>query len=275
MSITFQAGYFDWQGAVDNDGKFTSASVPWFCFGTDDEEEALAAAVDETPDEFNGLPRTSIEFADRINENACKLLVQYAGANGGGSTSDEAAESISFDTTGGTQHITQSLLTKGRYPTGGGSGDAPDLGGAIGYDGEQVNGVDIAMPNLSFSLSRIVAAREITTPFRLALAAITGKVNSAVWKGYAAGEIIFLGAAGGGRIDQPIEITYRFAHSQNRDSFTVGEISVPGKLGWEYMWVRYADKKDTGTNSIVRKPVAVYIEQVYETADFAALGLGR
>jgi len=275
MSIVFHEGYFDWQGAVDTDGKFTSADVPWFVFGTDDEEEALAAAVEGTPDEFNDLPRTSIEFAERINENACKILVHYAGANEGAATDQETAESISFDTGGGTQHITQSLSTRGRYPAGEGSTGAPDLAGAIGYDGEQVNGVDIVMPNLSFSLARIVAAREITTAFRLALAALTGKVNSATWKGYAAGEILFLGAAGSGRIDQPIEITYKFAHSPNRADFTVGEITVTEKLGWDYMWVRYEDEVDGDKKAVVRKPAAVYIEQVYEAADFAALGLGR
>ena len=46
------------------------------------------------------------------------------------------------------------------------------------------------------------------------------------------------------------------------------------KKGWEYMWVRYADSEDAAAKAIVKKPVAVYIERVYEEGNFAALGIG-
>lgn len=271
MSLTFSELYYDWDGAIDTDGRYTSASVHWLVLGTDDETAALAAAVDETPAEFQGLARQSIEFDSRVNETACKVVVNYGGASGGSPAGGEAAESISFDTAGGSQHVTQSLSTRGRYP----ADYAPDLKGAIGYDGEQVAGVDIVMPALSFTLARIVAAGEITTPFRLALSNLTGKVNDSAWKGYNAGELLFMGAAGSGRVDQPIEITYRFAYSPTRTAFMVGDIPVAEKRGWDYMWVRYEDAVDTAQKARVRKPAFVYIEQVYEAANFAALGLGR
>ena len=40
------------------------------------------------------------------------------------------------------------------------------------------------------------------------------------------------------------------------------------------MWVRYADSEDAGANAIVKKPVAVYVEKVYEEGNFAGLGIG-
>lgn len=42
-------------------------------------------------------------------------------------------------------------------------------------------------------------------------------------------------------------------------------------MGWEYMWVRYTDSEDAA-KAIVKKPVAVYVEQVYEYGDSCLLG---
>ena len=44
------------------------------------------------------------------------------------------------------------------------------------------------------------------------------------------------------------------------------------KKGWEYVWVRYADAEDQDV--LVKQPIAVYVERVYEEGDFAALGIG-
>jgi len=38
--------------------------------------------------------------------------------------------------------------------------------------------------------------------------------------------------------------------------------------------VRYADAEDAAAKAIVRKPVAAYIEKVYEQGDFSGLGIG-
>lgn len=76
--------------------------------------------------------------------------------------------------------------------------------------------------------------------------------------------------------DNPCEAqtTFRFAASKNKTTFTVGGIVVPAKKGWEYMWVMYADRDDDTAKRIVKLPIGVYIEQVYELADFAGLGIG-
>ena len=44
------------------------------------------------------------------------------------------------------------------------------------------------------------------------------------------------------------------------------------KRGWEYLWVRYADAEDEGV--LVKRPAAVYVEQVCGYADFRQLAIG-
>ena len=152
-------------------------------------------------------------------------------------------------------HLNQSLKTDGRYPN-----SAPDFGGAIEVDNEgNVNGVDVTMPVLNFTETHTMAGTRVSTS-------------------YSAGEVLFLGASGTKRSRKataPWEITYRFAVSPNKAGFRVGDIQVNRKCGWDYLWVRYADKVAEGGRNVVKKPVAAYVEQVYPEGDFGNLGLGN
>ena len=40
------------------------------------------------------------------------------------------------------------------------------------------------------------------------------------------------------------------------------------------MWVRYEDAEDAAARAIVKKPVAAYVEKVYEEGNFGLLGIG-
>ena len=55
---------------------------------------------------------------------------------------------------------------------------------------------------------------------------------------------------------------------------SVGPITGISKKGWEYLWVRYAEVEDESAQVLVKRPVAAYVEKVYDSANFAALGIG-
>ena len=173
---------------------------------------------------------------------------------------------------GGTQHITQSLQTVGSYAPPG--KQAPDFKGAIGVTHDSVEGVDITIPVYNFSETHYIATAAVTGAYKAALFNLTGKVNDGAFRGFAIGEVLFLGASGSKRGEDDWEITFRFAASPNVTGLTIGDITGIDKKGWEYMWVRYADAEDAAAKAIVKKPVAVYVEKVYETGDFAGLGIG-
>jgi len=80
-----------------------------------------------------------------------------------------------------------------------------------------------------------------------------------------------LGAAGTRRSGDDWEIQFRFAASPNRETFSVGDISVALVRGWEYMWVEYTKISDGGL--ILSVPGAVHIEVIYAEADFADIGI--
>lgn len=129
------------------------------------------------------------------------------------------------------------------------------------------------MPVYNFSETHYLDDWLVTDAYKAILFALTGKVNAAPWHGFAAGEVLFLGASGSKRSNGDWEITFRFAASPNVSGLTVGSITGISKEGWHYMWVRYADTEDAGSKSVVKKPVAVYIERVYDYGDFSLLGI--
>ena len=182
------------------------------------------------------------------------------------------AERVGYGASGrsGGQIIPGYACGMGKLATQLGPGDAKRL-----WD-YSVEGVDITVPVFQFSETHYFTNDEVTPAYKGTLFSLTGKVNAGAFKGFQAGEVLFLGASGARRGTDPDddwEITFRFAASPNASGISVGDISGISKRGWEYLWVRYADQEDTGSHAIVKRPVAAYVERVYDEGSFAGLGI--
>jgi hypothetical protein len=252
-------------------GDRPTAVMKYLVKGTSDEQAALTALAAGSPGAYNGLARTNWNVSPiGDGSDAWEGAVNYALVS---SAPRQVGQSTySFDTAGGTQHITQAKQHVATYTRGGAT--APDLEGAIGYDGQDVQGVDITVPVYNFSETHYLAAESVTDAYKAALFALTGKVNNATFRGFAAGEVLFLGASGTQRQgDNAWEITFRFAASPNVTNLTIGGSSGIAKKGWEYLWVQYEDHADTGAKAILKRPRFVFVERVYDEAGFSAMGI--
>lgn len=256
-----------------NTGDNASVEMLYILTGTSDDVTAKNLISSSTPTSHNGLTRQSIQIEPEWVDSTAGDGRWLATVRYGVKPPAEVGESsFAFDTSGGTQHVTQSIATVNRYAAPGKT--APDFGGAIGVTHDNVEGVDINVPVYAFSETHYLADSFVTPTYRGTLFSLTGKVNNGSFNGCAAGECLFLGASGSKRGTDDWEITYRFAASPNRTGISVGGIGGISKKGWEYMWVRYADSEDAAAKAIVKKPVAVYIDRVYEEGKFALLGIG-
>ena len=275
--VRVEEAYTERDETIDAKGNVTEVEIPYLVFNVADESAALAAARPRVKS-VAGMILESIEVVERINATTWKVKAVYEVDDGGESpetdTGDEDATLFAFDTGGGTKHLNQSLKTDGRYPN-----NAPDFAGAIEVDNEgNVNGVDVTMPVLNFTETHTLSGSRVSTSYKKTLASLTGTVNRSGFRGFSAGDVLFLGASGTKRSKKssaPWEITYRFAVSPNRAGFKVGDIQVTRKYGWDYLWVRYADKVAEGGKNVVKKPVGVYVEMVYPEGDFGNLGIGN
>jgi hypothetical protein len=233
--------------------------------GTTSDATVRATVESTIPAIYAGLVFQDYHIAPQ-GDGVWEVSVRY----GKTEPKDTGDSSFSFDTGGGTTHITQSLQTINKYAPAGKV--APDFKGAIGVTHDSVEGTDVTIPVYSFTETHYISIGLVTGAYKATLFGLTGRVNNGGFKGFAAGEVLFLGASGAQRGEDDWEITYRFAASPNVSGLAIGDITGINKKGWEYLWVRYADAEDQKV--LVKQPIAVYVEKVYEDGNFAGLGIG-
>jgi len=236
MAIAFEEAFrddaFKMVGGYD-----PSATIPWIATATqgETEEQVIDAALAPTspiPAAFGILTLRSVEHSEVLHTtgagvpDAWKLLAQY----------DYISTDYEFETVGGQQHITSSISTVNRY----GPSASSQLGGTIGWDGNDVQGCDIISPVYNFSETHRFSDLVVTPAYKATLFRLTGKVNSDTFRGFQPGEVLFLGASGRRVASNMWEIGYRFSslpnHSaENGNLITIGDITGIAKKGWEYL----------------------------------------
>ena len=199
----------------------------------------------------------------------------------------------SFDTTGGTQTITQSRGGAAGERVYGPAGELvgqniPTMYGAVNVDDRNVNGVDIVIPQFTWTESYDVPSSYVTNAYVRTVHLLTGTVNAASFRGFSKGEVLFAGMTGSQewdaqRGDGPWSLSYKFIGSPSRgnEAFgaslppeAIGDITSYNKGGHDFLWVKYASQDDQNNNIVIRKPLFVYVNKVYPDGDFSKIGIG-
>jgi len=260
-----------WNSPEKQTGSTYTAQLVYVIRGTIDEDEAWQALAD-------GSPTTVATGAKTLKRNSLKVqplgLDSWRGTSTYGLvafTPNEVGDSVyGFTIGGGTEHVAQSRSTVAAYaPTG---QSPPDFDGAINFDGENVNGVDIRAGGGGFTETHYMSNTQVTDAYKRIVARLYAHMNASPFKGHDRGEVLFDGAQGTRRGDDDWEVTFKFIVSKTRRNYDVGSIRVAEKLGWDYLWVYYL--RSVSENVIVKQPRAIYVERVYEFGDFASLGIG-
>jgi hypothetical protein len=251
----------------------------WTVDGTSSDTDARAQVVAAAPTSITVgtrvLQRESVEV-DEVGNSLWLGIVTYTRKE---SAPRESGQSFfSFETRGGSQRITTSLETIQSYaPTG---ETAPVFGGLINVNGDTAEGIDIPVPVFAFNVTRYRSSADAT--FIGNLYALTATVNNGTFSvsttdsasvSFNAGEVLFLGASGSKRGDEPWEISYAFAASPNVTGLAIGDITGIAKKGWEYLWTYYRATEDTGSKLLVQKPIAAFVERTFRSGNFANLDL--
>jgi hypothetical protein len=157
---------------------------------------------------------------DYLGDKCWKVTIQYEKA-GADDPSDNNPQPLrrtrQFDTSGGTAHITQGWQETAYAPAG---ATATDRKGAINVNGDRVDGVDIVEPALSWTETYDVPSAYVTSAYIKTAASLTGTVNDAAFRTFAAGEVLFLGLSGSQEADAqkgngPWSLSYKFVASPN------------------------------------------------------------
>lgn len=183
---------------------------------------------------------------------------------------------FSVDTTGGTHDLKQAIeeVWRGERSS---TNPAPDLAGAIGYDGKEVKGVSVPVPLLRFTITAYYPPETITDEWWKEVSRATGKTNSEPWLCFGDCELLFMGGRGDGDFPtlagprtKPIAVQLLFDASENIDEpFMVGDIEVPSKKGWHHLDVKYEEVEDAGVVFMTAVHARVY--KIFKEVEFAAI----
>lgn len=234
--------------------------------GEQDDATVRNYVWNNTPTTVTGLTGTLYRKNINIRPdgwNQYIVEVSYGGLNV--TTIPQNSYTFNFDTTGGTVNVKVAKAHVQSYPT---AGDPHK--GVIGVQQDGgVDGADIIIPKLKFTLAFKYPAGVITVSFIKSLAAVTGTTNAYRFLGFDPGELLFLGATGSDGTAQEMEVSFAFEASQNATGLTIGGITGIAKGGHEYGWAEFGDVVDSGKAAV--NATAVHIERVYNSADWASV----
>ena len=274
MAVKVELSYAEHPKAIDKKGNYTSIEVQYLVFGVTTEEEALTAVHGKAPAESKGLPLDSIEIDTRETNDTFRVNAIYreeevdVGDSGG--DDDDETPTESFDCGGGTKHLLYSFGQKKVY------GDK-DAGGAIGWNGKsgddcEIAGVDVPTAQLRETYTKPMRVSKLTTAFKRKVAGLVGKVNSGSFKGWNAGEVMFLGMSYStpAKKAKKVTVTFNFAIQPNESGVRIAGKSVT-KKGFEYVWAISKTVASSGSPKL--EVEGIYVDQVCEYASFSGLGL--
>lgn len=249
-------------------------------------DEICALVLAEAPLSLGGRTKRSAA-AKRESYTIWNVTLTYEPGTSESEEENNKAPGTSvyaFEIGGKTETIYQSLQTW-RGPE---ESPPPNHYGAINVDGKgNVKGVDVYVPSYAFSETHQIAPQLITPGYKYDIFSLAGKVNENGFKGFQAGEVLFIGASGQTKDLTRWEITYRFLASPNvfqvvtvrRPNPSVGGGMVDvmfaiQKDGWDYLWYAYGTEADTTAKGLARRPIGCYVERVYERGDMSKLNIG-
>ena len=270
------------QGSGSNSN--SNATVTYIVEGTEDDITACTSAYEFAPDEFSEIPKKSASVAERLTENAWKIEVNYGSeskSSSGDSGSEDDEATMNFDCSAGTKHMTQAIEQTCVYAGSGESKDSSDEASAvpIGWNGKdgsesEAAGVDVSIGELRETYTKTMSKSKVTgTSWKRKVAELVGKVNSGSFKGWNAGEVMFLGCSysAPSKGSKKVSVSFHFAIRLNESKATVAGQNIGSKKGFEYLWALTDDEVRDGERK--RKVRKIYKAVVCETDGFGGLGI--
>lgn len=244
-----------------------------------DDAAALAIVQATAPSIFREHLRGHIDL-EPLGNDMWLASVPYAPPECAEPKPPQTGDAItSFNTTGGTEHITLSEETRDSVPHEG----TPNFHKLINVTRDGPQGVDIRIPIFTWSETHYLADSSITEEYIGRLFRLTAHTNKQKFRHCEPGEALFLGAAGSLRASQDDwEIRFEFAASPNKKNMEIPTnlegnfLVVAEKGGWDYLWCRYRKIEEMcGTKKfLIDMPEFAYVERVYDEGRFGDLGIG-
>lgn len=244
-----------------------------------DVRAAVLSTVQSSPygDPLYGLHLAEIVLDEQMAQNIQPARAIY----GVQEPAEEGLLKWGFSTAGGTVQVTHSLGTLASYAaTGEGTPTDFQRAVAVGED-QNIGGYIRNVPQLSFWVETYFDPADWNATTLLTLNSLSWTYNLSSWHGWPAKYVIFthceapqvtLGAATAGS-PKLVPVKFYF-QARPPESVDKGNGISFTKSPWDHVWDFSRTWPDSTANSLGKKLVYTYREQIYYGSDFTLLGLG-
>ena len=155
--------------------------------------------------------------------------------------------------------------------------DTVNHGALVNVTEEGVEGVDVIIPTLDFTVTKEFAADVVTMNFVRLLYSLTGTVNADYFLGFAPGELLYKGVDASFNDDR-WTIAYEFSAIPNVSNMQItapvlnpqrevitGVFEIPSKQGWELLWIEFTE----GVGPLKQIMKQINVIKVYPEANFS------
>lgn len=281
-----------YRAETGSDGTSPTVDVSYFIFDATTLAAAMNALYAASPATFDVygdaslvLPKAGISV-ERAENDLWNGVVNYAIQATPPIAPPEGSPEYGGDANGGTHRVLRGIATVNRYPnavTQPALVEAPDQHGFIGVTKDGIEGVDLIIPGFNWTETHYLSKAVATWTYLRTVSEMRGTVNNAAFRGFAAGEVLLADFSWAIRGSGDVQVSFAFVRIPNKTGVTLDYITGIDKKGHEYLWTFWQDKVETGTVQgepnpveigVVREPRGVYVEKVYEEADFSQLSIG-
>lgn len=256
------------------DSESSSSELMFLAEGSSDWADVIAAIPGSIPDIYEGLVRQGIRRED-LGGGYWYLYANYSAA---GQASPPPPlqygdpERVSWDTTGGTTVRRTHAPLIYTYAGPAAAVGSPNNGDAINVTDDGVEGIEVEVGSGIFTIETVITSAQATTSYGRRLLSWSKRyTNNAEWRGFAAGEVRFLGGRMTERADGYWDLVRTFEVAENVTGQSFAGVTGIDKKGHEYVWAQIVRVEDTTNKAVVPATIAVYVHEVYPGRDFGLL----
>jgi hypothetical protein len=240
---------------------------------------ALGLVEDEVPEfhiiEIGGedwvITKNETEL-NQLSDYGWEVTVKYTLPELEGGSSEFVE--IGFAMDGGSQTITQSKFVRTSHAATGITDPIPNLGGAIGYTKNGIQGTERLTRGLTFNLTVRFSPDLWTSSYIKTIYSLTKCYNDDVFFTFAAGEVLFLNASGQGSYYKLVPVTFNFLASPNISGAVDPGFPNLSMLGHDVVDYLYYEGTDGVSEDLIMTPKYRYVHEIYDPADLTLLGIG-
>jgi hypothetical protein len=205
---------------------------------------------------------------------------------GGGETTADEIVPVDVKGRGGArqQHVTSGLRRISASKKQGDNREIPNHHGLIGVDKTHVAGVDIAVPESSWTESWKWNLSLVKYEYIDRIEMLIGRVNHRKFRNKAAGEVMFMGFDHHAEGKEFRVFTYEFKFEPNTSFRISDERDAGGQLIWpvliekegfQYVWCEYEPVVGAAAESLPMRPRAVYVDEVGRPGNWIVEATGQ